>query len=544
MEVFKFASKYILEYKWKFSIYIFLSLLAGGISLYVPMITGNFIDNLSGEKDVNMMIHHCIIFLLINLVSIVVGFINNRLYIKIQVNSAFNLNKDIISHLHNVSIMNFSNTDSSYLTQRINNDSNSIIIFCIETIIQSIINLFIIVYSLLILSKINIMITLILIFLTLLYLFAYKLFEKPLYEKSYEFTESKSEFFSKLNEQISFIKFIKVHSLKEFFSSRLNNNFRSFFEKAFSYQNLVYIFSSCDNIIHTLAQIVIYFFAGFEIIKGNLTIGMFTIIISYFTKILSSTRYFFNIGKSYQDNLVSYNRIIDFFNMDNQSNGKIKLKQVDKIEVRGLDFGYSGKKILNDMNLSFEKGKIYTIIGHNGSGKSTLVNLIMGVYIDSFDGEILFNDINIYDIDMEYARKHIISITEQEPYLISDTLDANIGIFNKNNISDSQIFIELLSLDKYISSLECGIKTVISEKCENISGGEKQKISLIRQFSKNTDVMIFDEPTSALDKETKNIFYNYINEIKKDKIIILISHDNNLNYVDEVIDLNSQILAI
>lgn len=433
--------------------------------------------------------------------------------------------------------MNFSNTDSSYLTQRINNDSNSIIMFYIETIIQSIINLSVIVYSLFILSKTNIMI--ILIFLILLYLLVYKLFEKPLYEKSYEFMESQSEFFSNLTEQISFVKFIKIHSLKEFFSIRLSNNFKSFFEKAFAYQNTMYIFSSCDNIIHTIAQIVIYFFVGFEIIKGNLTIGMFTIIISYFSKMLNSIRYFFNIGKSYQNNLVSYNRIIDLFSIANQSNGEIKLNQVDKIEFKDIKFGYPGRDILNEMNLSFEKGKIYTIVGNNGSGKSTLVNLIMGVHIDSFDGNILFNDINIYDIDMEYARNHIISITEQEPYLISDTLNTNISIFNKNNNNDIQNFIELLSLDKYISLLEDGMETVINEKGENISGGEKQKISLLRQFLKDTSVMIFDEPTSALDKDTKHKFYNYINEIKKDKIIILISHDGYLSCADEVIDLNS-----
>lgn len=529
MNLFKFCRKYIYEYKFMFYIYVIINIVSSTIGLYIPIITGKFIDNLSNKKDIDLMIIHCTIFIFLNVISIVLGFISNYIYTKVQASAGYNLNVDVLNHLKKVSVLNFFNIDSTYLTQRINNDSNSIIIFCIDTFIQTFINTIILIYSFIFLININKKIAIVLLFLLILYIGTYILFKKPLYEKSFEFKEAQSNFFSKLNEQLTFIKFIKVHSIEVFFKDRLFSNFKCFLHKALAYQKTFYLFTSCDNIIYSISQIFIYLLAGFEIINGNLTIGMFTIIISYFSKILSSSRYFFNLGKNYQENLVAYNRIQELFKIQIQSNGKIKIDEINCIDFENVSFNFENKLIFNNLNLHFEKGKIHTIVGDNGTGKTTLINLLLGLYMDNYNGNILYNNIDIKNLDMNDIRKHNISITEQEPSLISDTLLVNMTLSEKYSEEDLKKYFNLFGLDIYINSLEKGLNTYINEKNENISGGEKQKISLLRECLKESDVMIFDEPTSALDIHTKSEFFKYLDYIKENKIIILISHDSDIS---------------
>jgi len=131
-----------------------------------------------------------------------------------------------------------------------------------------------------------------------------------------------------------------------------------------------------------------------------------------------------------------------------------------------------------------------------------------------------------------------IGVTEQEPILIADTLLNNITFGQKYSNDRLYELIEILNLDNYISSLDNGLETIINEKSSNISGGEKQKISILRELLKNPEVLIFDEPTSALDSLSKIKLINYLQEIKTDKIIIIISHDEIIkNICDKIINI-------
>ncbi|HBB28044.1 MAG TPA: hypothetical protein DC000_02130 [Clostridiales bacterium] len=274
-----------------------------------------------------------------------------------------------------------------------------------------------------------------------------------------------------------------------------------------------------------------------------MTIGFYVIMANYFSMMMGSTRYFFNLGKSYQDNLVSYNRIKEILSIPIQVYGNYKIEEIKKIKVENLSFKYGEKNIFKSCSIEFKKGNIYGLIGSNGTGKSTLINLILGLYINDYEGQLSYNDVNIKEVDMFNARLKNIGVTEQEPILIPDTLINNITLEKNYDVNKINEFIDIIGLNNYILSLENGLNTVINEKSNNISGGEKQKISMLRQFIKDPDVMIFDEPTSALDIKSIDKFSNYLKKIKHNKIIIIISHDISVqNICDVIIDLNNNLI--
>jgi ATP-binding cassette subfamily C protein len=303
-----------------------------------------------------------------------------------------------------------------------------------------------------------------------------------------------------------------------------------------------YIFTGFDNITSTLAQVLIYILGGIEVFKGNLTIGLFTVLINYFNMLMGSTRYFFNLGKTYQDSLVSHERIMELLNKEEQPNGEMTVDSINNIEIKNLSFKYEGNYIVENLSFEFQKGIIYCITGKNGSGKSTIINLILGLHINEYTGDIFYNGCNINDIDLVYSRLNNIGFTEQEPVLFEDSIINNVIMGEQEELFSSklEVLITYFHMSECIERQPNGLYTIINDQSNNLSGGEKQKLSIIRQLLKNPDVMIFDEPSSALDIGSTILFMDYLNKIKSNKIIIIVSHDEIvLDGSDEVVKINN-----
>ena len=283
------------------------------------------------------------------------------------------------------------------------------------------------------------------------------------------------------------------------------------------------------------AQLTVLVLGLIGISKGTITVGILTISISYFNSILKSVKYFYEFGKLYQVNLVSYNRINELLNIEAQYNGSKKLPCIDSICIEDLQFKNNGRNIFNNLNLAFQKGYIYTLTGRNGAGKSTLMKLLTGMYINEYTGNINYNGIDINNIDMKHMREKFLSVTEQEPLLLNDTilnnLVVNLDYYDEDKLKD---LINILNLKEYIDSKPLGINSVINTDSTNLSGGEKQKIAIIKSLMKKSDVIILDEPTSALDKKTILSLKNYLTLIKKNKIILIITHDNTLYDISDI----------
>lgn len=542
MKVFNLCRPFLFNERKKMLTYISLTLFSSIIGVVFPLFSGSFIDVLVNGNNITYLFKYCFVLILLSGFNVVLGYATNILYTKLQSSAGYNFNTFILNHVKKLPSRFFSNQNTVYLNQRINNDANNIIIFCINIISNLIINFIIIVFTSVILFKSNYKIAILLIILIAIYSITYKYLRKPLFKRSMEHREAQNNFFASLNEQLFNVGFIKSHSSNGLFENRLSNSFKTLLAKVLSYQRMSYIFTGFDNITSTLAQVLIYILGGIEVFKGNLTVGFFTVLINYFNMLMGSTRYFFNLGKTYQDSLVSHERIMELLNKEEQPNGDRIIDNIDIIEVKEISFEYEGTFIVKNLNLEFQKGLIYCISGENGSGKSTIINLILGLHIFEYTGEILYNGYNINDIDLVHTRLNNIGFTEQEPVLFEDSILNNIIMGKQDELSSSRIeqLITYFNMDECIKRQPDGLNTIINDQSNNLSGGEKQKLSIIRQLLKNPDIMIFDEPSSALDISSTISFMDYMTKIKNNKIIIIVSHDEFvLNMCDEVVIINN-----
>lgn len=534
-----FCKSYLLLYKLHLFIFIVISIIVSLSGLVSPFIIGDFIDQLMTAESMNFIFRYFTLFAGINLTTLILGYISGQLYVRLQMRLGYSLNRNIIKQLQQAPLDITNKYDTSYLNQRINNDANALIIFCIGITQNIIINIVLAVVTFMLMFIFHQTLALILLIIACAYFIFYTLYKKVLYRVSHAFKESQAKFFAKLNEQLFNIRFIKLHSLFYSFLNRLDVNFNNLLQSALKYQRSNYVFSGMDKLVIIAAQLILLLFGGIEIMEGNLTIGRFIIISSYFNMMLGAIRYFFSLGQSVQDNRVAFNRIQEFITVENELNGSTELAEINTIEMNSVCFAYGERMILRDKNISLTKGNIYVLQGPNGVGKSTLVDVLIGLQNGNFDGRVIYNGCDITQVNMYSLRKNHIGISEQEPTLLSDTLMQNLILDNHiefdSKIENIESIAKILGFDSYVNSLQKRYETVINEGSVNISGGEKQKVSILRALLKNPDVLIFDEPTSALDIKSKTALRYHLNKIKENKIIIIITHDED--FIDRNCDI-------
>jgi ABC-type multidrug transport system fused ATPase/permease subunit len=215
---------------------------------------------------------------------------------------------------------------------------------------------------------------------------------------------------------------------------------------------------------------------------------------------------------------------LSFYDQENKHNSHFQLKNF--IEFNNVSFSYDSKsQTLNKINLKIFKGDCVAIIGKNASGKSTLLNLISAL-IQPTEGKILID--NKFDL---YSNNHFwhekLSYVQQNIFLLNDTIKKNI-ILNQeitiNNLRYEKI-VKSLNLEKFFLKLPNKLETKINDNGANLSGGQKQMISLARALYKNSEIIILDEPNSALDMINTELLRKVILANKNDRTIIMVTHD-------------------
>ncbi len=176
------------------------------------------------------------------------------------------------------------------------------------------------------------------------------------------------------------------------------------------------------------------------------------------------------------------------------------VKSVMPLELKEVRFGYTKEKeVLHGVNVCFEKGKKYAIVGSSGCGKSTLLKLLANYYKD-YEGEILIGKQELRTIDRKSLSQKMAMI-HQNVFLFEDTLRANITMFQEYPDEEIKAAVKKAGLEKIVEDNPLGIEQMVCENGNNFSGGEKQRIAIARAILTRAEVLLLDEATSSLDAE-------------------------------------------
>ena len=339
-------------------------------------------------------------------------------------------------------------------------------------------------------------------------------------------------------------KLIKIFQKEEYEKDRADKYLTQLKEKN---QKIQTVFVRMSPIMETLTGIMIailIFYSGKLMSKGELDINNFFSFLAAMMLAYQPVRSLSTLNMILNQGLSAASRILPIIDQENNirdiDNAKPIAINKSNISFKDVSFSYNKSEgiTLDSVNLSFEGGKMTSLVGHSGSGKSTILNLIPRFY-DAESGDIIIDNQSIYKSSIQSIRKEI-SMVSQETTLFDDTILNNIK-YAKENASDEEVneVAKLSFCDEFINNLPKKFETIIGENGLRLSGGEKQRLSIARAMLKQSSIILLDEATSSLDSETESKIQEALRILTKDKTTIVIAHrlstilnSNNIYVID------------
>ncbi len=371
------------------------------------------------------------------------------------------------------------------------------------------------------------------------------LFSKILYNMQIKCMNSKLNFTEQLNECLDGFKTIKsynmIDKINQFYKLKANN----FDENNRKFKDLLALINTIFATTTMIIILSIFIVGGNLVLNNKIELSIIIAILQLSMNIIDSTG-------AITENISNLNGIKPLFerienikniNTENDYCKCESLHMIEKIELKRVSYKYLNqeKYAIKNVNITFEKGKKYAIIGNNGSGKSTLLKII-GNIIKNYKGDIYFNGINSNnfsskDISRKFTYMH------QDDFLFNDSIVNNISIFSNKRLNLSYDLNNFLFSDEIIKKFN-DENYKVGYNGEKLSGGEKQKICILRAIFNLNEILILDESDSALDNHSFEIIMNTLN---KNNFLICVTHKKveDLNNFDYIITMdNGEIKSI
>ena len=295
------------------------------------------------------------------------------------------------------------------------------------------------------------------------------------------------------------------------------------------------------QIIASLALAAVLYLATFPaIMSQNLTAGSFTVVFSSMLAMMRPLKSLTNVNAQFQRGMAACQTLFEILDLETEKdNGTVAPERVKgNVEFKDVSFTYEGKEepALSHISFKIPQGKTVALVGRSGSGKSTVASLLTRLY-DIKQGEILLDDINIQDYKLTNLREQC-SVVSQQVHLFNDTIANNIAYAAGDKYTREQIeaAAKAAHVMEFAEQLENGLDTLVGENGANLSGGQRQRLAIARALLRNSPVLILDEATSALDTESERAIQSALEEVQKDRTVLVIAHRlSTIENADEIL---------
>ena len=203
--------------------------------------------------------------------------------------------------------------------------------------------------------------------------------------------------------------------------------------------------------------------------------------------------------------------------------GSTPLSSIQTIELREVSFGYRAEEpVLRSLTFDIRSGQSIGIIGPSGAGKSSVVQLLLGLR-RATEGSVFVNGVPLHDYDREEWHRRI-AYVPQDPRLLSATVAENIRYFRDVSDADVRRAARLAHIDEDIRSWRNGYDTVVGQRADAISGGQRQRLCLARALVARPELLVLDEPTSALDLQSEHLVQQSLQELRGELTLVVVAH--------------------
>ena len=511
------------------------TLLGLSTSIYIQKIT----DHVLPSANMNLLRLLSIGMLLILILQTVVGTIKTVFVFKTGQQIDAQLILGYYKHLLTLPQQFFDTMRVGEIISRVN-DAVKIRSFINETVLDLVVNVFIVLFSFMLMFTYYWKLALIMLAIIPFYVFFYWISNRINKRLQRKLMENGAELEAQLVESLNAASTIKRFGMEAYANYKTETRFIKLIRTIYSSFMSSLSVSTASGFISQLFTIILLWVGTYFVITNELTAGelfSFYALIGYFT---GPAGRLIGANKTIQDALIAADRLFEIMDLEREkTEHKIELTKnmVGDIHLQDVTFRYGTRTIIFEhLNLTIKKGKITAIVGESGSGKSTLISLLQNLY-PLKSGRINIGDFDIQHLSNESLRK-LVSVVPQQIHLFAATVLENIalGAFEPD-MKKILYYAKKLGIHEFIEELPNGYVTELSENGNNLSGGQRQRLAILRALYREPEIIIFDEATSSLDTISEQYVQDTIKSLcAAGKTIVLIGHRlSTVREADEII---------
>lgn len=520
-------------------------LVNSGLLLLGPLLVGHTVDTYIRTKQFHGVLIFGGILLVMYMIAMVTGYTQTRLMGGVGQRMLYTLRNAIFNKLQELPVSFFNQNKAGDLISRVNNDTDKLNQFFSQSLMQFIGSIVTMIGAGIFLLSINPELgaaTLAPAVVIVLFTVALSPWVK---RKNAKNLKSVGGMSAEIQESLNNFKVIIAFNRRDYFRKRFNEANAKNYKTAIGAGLANNIFVPVYGLLSSIAQLITLLFGIYLIAKGNFTLGLLVSYISYTTNFYNPLRQLAALWTSFQVAMASWDRISQILSLESNLK-QITLNETAAssalMEFKNVHFSYDdSKEILHNINLRFEKGKTYALIGPTGGGKTTTASLISRLY-DPTKGTVLLKGKDIRSFSAE-ERTQKIGFILQEPFLFTGTVKENILYGNSQYaaVTDAELekIIEEASLSALLAIFDEGLNTQITSGSDSISLGQKQLIAFMRAVLRNPELLILDEATANIDTITEQLLGTILNKLSKETTLVIIAHRlNTIENADEIYFVN------
>ena len=491
--------------------------------------SGYYMNQLSQtEGPVYVLAISCVVFIIAFLFRNIFSFLSETCLVDLRSGVTRDLRVDIHNKIIDLPVAYFTEKRKGDMINRMSSDVNEVESNILNSFVELVRSPIMIIVFVIFLFTVSYQLTIFAILVFPIMGTIISLIGKSLKKAATHAQDELSNIITYVDETLSSLKIIKIFNAEDQVKGRFDesiNRYRKYLQKVMKKRALA---SPTSEFLGAVTIGLIVFFGGKLSLEGNgLTGSQFIFYIATFYTLLDPIKRFSKALSDVQKGEVSAQRIFEVLDADVSIKDVPNAKGIDvfedKIEFRNVTFAYGKHNVIENFNLTINKGETVALVGQSGSGKSTLANLITRFW-DVKSGQILIDGIDIKHIKLHDYRL-LFGLVTQDSILFNDTIFNNISLGDKSpNLEKVEHAAQIANAEEFIVKMPEKYQESVGEGGSKLSGGQKQRVSIARAVYKNPPIMVLDEATSALDTKSEKLVQVALNNMMQNRTSLVIAH--------------------
>jgi ATP-binding cassette subfamily B protein len=525
------ALRFIVPY-WPRLVFVLLAgIAATGFGLLQPYISKLLIDDALLKRNLRMLLMVSGLMFGVTALGFVLNILSSYQYVRVSAAVLFDMRVALYRHLQTLSPRFWARTKLGDVVSRINNDIAEVQRVSADSLLSVLSNVVFLIGSAAIMIALSPRLFLVSVAAVPASVWALQHYQHRLAARVRAVRERSSDIGSFLLETLLGVRLVVSARAESREVERFRARNQSFLDALMRMQLTSFLSGAVPGTILTLSTAAIFLYGGKLVIDGSLKLGSLVAVMAYHLRLLSPVQNLMSLYSNLVTGGVSLSRVWELFDTRAEivdRPGARPLGNVrGEIEFDRVSFSYGGSIVLEDLSFRVAPGTICAILGPSGAGKSTLADLLVRFY-DPDAGAILIDGRDLRDLPLADVR-HAVLLVDQAPYLFHASVRENIA-YARPEATDDEIVraAQGASVHERILALPDGYETIIAERGQTLSAGERQRIALARALLANPKVLVLDEPTSALDEANERAIAETLVRVAEGRTAILFTHRASL----------------